>query len=140
METVTQEKTTHFVSVEQLPIASVAAERTPMATRWFPEKASARIYQPSRSVTSSAPRNNRGWRLAFERRTPPSIDPLMGWTGGDDTLTQLVLHFPTLERALRYAERQGLTYRVEGGPELSPGTFQAPAEPANDAVPEAVAA
>ncbi|CDX22193.1 hypothetical protein MPLB_230017 [Mesorhizobium sp. ORS 3324] len=34
----------------------------------------------------------------------------MGYTGGDDTLAQIELTFPTLESAVRYAERQGLTY------------------------------
>ena len=36
----------------------------------------------------------------------------MGYTGGDDTLTQVELNFPTLESAIRYAERQGLKYTV----------------------------
>jgi hypothetical protein len=30
----------------------------------------------------------------FERRSPPFIDPLMGWTGGKDPLVQLELRFP----------------------------------------------
>lgn len=41
------------------------------------------------------------------------IEPLMGYTGGDDTLTQVELSFPTLKSAIRYAERQGLTYVVQ---------------------------
>ena len=36
----------------------------------------------------------------------------MGWTGGDDPLTQVELRFPTLESAVAYARRQGLTYVV----------------------------
>jgi len=29
--------------------------------------------------------------LCFEPRTPPEIEPLIPWTGGDDTLTQVEL-------------------------------------------------
>jgi len=77
----------------------------------FPEAAVARIYQPGRSVATSA-RSRPGWRLVFERRTAPFIEPLMGYTGSRDTLTQVELSFPTLESAIRYAERQGLNYVV----------------------------
>ena len=77
----------------------------------FPEDAVARIYRPGRSVTTSA-RTGSAWRLAFERRTAPFIEPLMGYTGSGDTLTQVELSFPTLESAIGYAERQGLSYVV----------------------------
>lgn len=50
----------------------------------------------------------RNWRLVFERRRAPFIEPLMGHTGGDDTRAQVELDFPTLESAMRHAERQGL--------------------------------
>lgn len=77
----------------------------------LPQDAVARIYQPGRSVATSA-RSRPGWRLVFERRTAPFIEPLMGYTGSRDTLTQVELSFPTLESAIRYAERQGLSYVV----------------------------
>jgi hypothetical protein len=54
------------------------------------------------------------WKLRFERRSPPFIEPLMGWTGSDDTLTQVELTFPTVEAAIAYARRQGLTFVVHG--------------------------
>jgi hypothetical protein len=79
----------------------------------FPDDAVARIYKPSRAVTTSGTARTRGWRLVFARRTAPFIEPLMGYTGGDDTLTQVELSFPTLESAVRYAERQGLSYVVQ---------------------------
>lgn len=78
----------------------------------FPPDAVARIYRPSRSVMTSGKALTRHWILRFERRTPPFIEPLMGWTGGDDTLTQVELRFPSLESAVAYAQRQGLTYVV----------------------------
>lgn len=36
----------------------------------------------------------------------------MGWTGGDETLVQVCLTFPTREAAERYARREGLSYVV----------------------------
>jgi hypothetical protein len=62
---------------------------------------------------TSGKARTKGWRLTFERRTAPFIEPLMGWTGGDDTLTQIELSFPTRESAIRYAERQGLRYTLQ---------------------------
>jgi hypothetical protein len=56
----------------------------------------------------------KSWLLTFERRTVPYIEPLMGWTAGDDPLTQIELRFPTLESAIAYAKRQGLSYRLHG--------------------------
>jgi len=83
-----------------------------MGRSLFPEDAVARIDKASRSVTTSGKARTKGWRLTLERRTAPVIEPLMGWTGGDDTLTQVELDFPTRESAIRYAERQGLRYTV----------------------------
>lgn len=79
----------------------------------FPENAVARIFRPSRSVTTSGKARPKGWQLAFERRKAPFIEPLMGYTGSTETLTQVELEFPTLRSAIRYAERQGLTYVVQ---------------------------
>jgi hypothetical protein len=79
----------------------------------FPADAVARIFKPSRSVTTSGDARTKDWRLVFERRTAPFIEPLMGWTGGDDTLTQVELAFPTLDAAVRHAEREGLSYVVQ---------------------------
>ena len=48
----------------------------------FPPDTVAVIDRPSRSAMTSASANNRKWKLRFERRSPPVIEPLMGWTGG----------------------------------------------------------
>ncbi|MER8864207.1 ETC complex I subunit [Mesorhizobium sp. M0751] len=58
----------------------------------------------------------KGWRLVFERRAAPVIEPLMGYTASGDTLTQVELDFPTAQAAIDYAERQGLAYTVQGSP------------------------
>lgn len=80
----------------------------------IPPGAVAVIRRPSRSAMTSGKRGTREWVLSFERRTPPFIEPLMGWTGGDDTLVQVSLSFPRRAAAIAFAERQGLSYRLEG--------------------------
>jgi hypothetical protein len=79
--------------------------------------AEARIARRERAVTTSGQARTKQWVLRFERRSPPVIEPLMGWTGGDDTLaTQVELTFDALDEALGYAERQGLSYRIQNEP------------------------
>ena len=56
-----------------------------LAAHRFRKGAVARIFKPSRSTTSGKA-GTKGWRLRFERRTAPFIEPLMGWTGDEDTL------------------------------------------------------
>lgn len=92
----------------------------PLTAQPFPEDAHAVIYRPARSATTSGTAGTREWKLRFERRTPPFIEPLMGWTGGDDTLTQVELSFPSAESAIAYARRQGLQYTVHGMPQHKP--------------------
>lgn len=79
----------------------------------FPKGARAVIFRPARSAMTSGKARSRGWRLMFERRSAPYVEPLMGWTADDDPLTQVELSFPTLRSAIRYAERQGLPYIVQ---------------------------
>lgn len=76
----------------------------------FPADAQAVIYRVARSVMTSAPRRKEEWKLKFERRTPLSIEPLMGWTEDDDPLAQLELSFPSAEAAIAYARGQELQY------------------------------
>ena len=89
----------------------------------IPPDAVAVIHQPSRSAMTSGKRRTREWMLSFERRTPPFIEPLMGWTGGDDTLVQVSLSFPNRAAAIAFAERQGLSYRLEGPSVERAGSF-----------------
>ena len=56
-------------------------------------------------------RRNGRWNLFL--RTRGVADPLMGWTGGGDTQTQVKLFFDTSEEAIAYAERAGIQYDVE---------------------------
>lgn len=84
----------------------------PIGRSLFPRDAVAHIYRPARSAMTSGMARTRTWRLEFEPRSAPFIEPLMGWTSGDDTLRQVQLEFPTLNSAINYAERQGVAYVV----------------------------
>ena len=110
METITQ------VNTKPTPQAWPANDNRQLpATRRsiFPGDAVARICRASRSATTSGMARAKHWRLVFEPRRAPFLEPLMGHTGSDDTLAQVELAFPTLESAMRYAERQGLAYVVQ---------------------------
>ena len=70
------------------------------------------IHQPSRS-TRQAGRGGAGvWVIEFEPLWPPAIEPLMGWTGSRDPLSQLRLTFPDRDSAVAFATRQGWRYSV----------------------------
>lgn len=77
----------------------------------------ARIYQrPKNAMQSGRARTDR-WTLEFDPAEPQQPDPLTGWAGSGDVRNQLRLHFPTLEAAQAYAEKQGLAYHVVPAPE-----------------------
>jgi hypothetical protein len=86
----------------------------PFAQRTFPPDTTAIIFQPARSAMTSGKANTRRWKLRFEQRAAPFIEPLMGWTGATDTLSQVELDFPSAEAAVAYAKRQGLNFIVQG--------------------------
>jgi hypothetical protein len=71
------------------------------------------IYRPARSAMTSGRRRTKHWILRFERRRPQYIEPLMGSTADDDPVADVELRFDSLRSAIRYAERQGLSYRVQ---------------------------
>jgi ETC complex I subunit conserved region len=71
---------------EASPANDNRARPLAMGRSSFPEGTVARIFKPSRSVTTSGKAETKDWRLRFERRTAPFIEPPMGWTGDEDTL------------------------------------------------------
>ena len=110
--------------VELFESSSSSVGREASGLTWprgvFPEGAVACISRPAPSPVSSGRAHERRWILRFDRRSPPFVEPLMGWTGCADPLSQVELSFPSRESAVSYAERQGLTYRVESGAERRP--------------------
>ena len=78
----------------------------------------ARIFQrPKNAMQSGKARTNK-WQLEFEPVRAKKADPLTGWSGGADTLSdQVRLGFPTSEAAIAYCERHGWDYVVVPAPE-----------------------
>jgi hypothetical protein len=95
------------------PAAESPAPAPVRGVPWPPD-AQAVISRRRHAFTNSGRAGARQWVLRFERRTPPVIEPLIGWTAGDDTLTQIELAFGSRKEAVGYAEQQGLAYRIHG--------------------------
>jgi hypothetical protein len=74
---------------------------------------SARIYMPARTATQSGSARTKLWILEFDAEMPREVEPLMGWTSSGDMKSQIRLRFGSKEEAVAYAQRNGLTYRVE---------------------------
>ena len=53
----------------------------------------------------------KNWVLEFETKDP-SINPLMGWESSTDTLEEVVLKFPTKEKAIDYAKRNNISFTI----------------------------
>ncbi len=72
-----------------------------------------RIYRPSKNAMQSGRANLDKWALDYEQSSARSIDPLMGWTGAADPQSLLKLRFDSKDKAIAFAERKGLDYRVD---------------------------
>ena len=72
-----------------------------------------RIYRPAKNTMQSGRGNCRQWLVEFDPSDRKSPDPLMGWNGSRDTLSQLRLRFDSKEEAIAFAEREGHSYVVQ---------------------------
>ena len=72
----------------------------------------ARIFQQAKNAMQSGKAHAHKWVLEFESKARKQPDPLMGWSGGADTQTQVQLSFDSLDAARAYAERAGIAYHV----------------------------
>lgn len=72
----------------------------------------ARIYSPSKTAMQSGKAKTGLWVLEFDRDTPRTVEPLMGYTSSSDPLAQVRLKFETRDEAVAYAEKHGIAYRI----------------------------
>ncbi|WHQ46771.1 MAG: ETC complex I subunit [Candidatus Midichloria sp.] len=73
----------------------------------------ARIYQAFKSTTQSGKKLLGKWILEFTPQTKNFIEPVMGWTGGYDTLaSEVKLYFESKEAAINYAINASIEYEV----------------------------
>ena len=71
----------------------------------------AKIYKPSKTAMQSGRGKLKNWILEFETKDP-SINPLMGWETSSDTLEEVTLKFPTKEKAVEYAKKNNISYKI----------------------------
>ena len=71
----------------------------------------AKIYIPTKSAMQSGRGKQKKWILEFDIKDP-SINPLMGWETSTDTLEEVILKFPSKEKAIEYAENNNISYTV----------------------------
>ncbi len=71
----------------------------------------AKIYIPSKTAMQSGKGKLKSWILEFETKDT-RINPLMGWESSTDTLGSVSLKFSTKEKAIEYAKKNGISYKV----------------------------
>ncbi len=73
----------------------------------------ARIYQPAKTAMQSGRGKTQNWLLEFEPTRRQQLDPLMGWPGAGDTMSQVRLKFDTRDDAIAHAKRLELDFVVQ---------------------------
>ncbi len=73
----------------------------------------ARIFQPSKTPMQSGLANTQDWILEIAPETPPTADPLTGWTSSSDTTAWQRMFFASLDQAIGYAKKMELDFIVE---------------------------
>ena len=71
----------------------------------------AKIYIPAKTAMQSGRGKLKNWILEFITKDP-SINPLMGWETSTDTLEEVILKFPSKEKAIEYAKKNNISYKV----------------------------
>ena len=71
----------------------------------------AKIYIPAKTAMQSGRGKLKNWVLEFTTKDP-SINRLMGWETSSDTLEEVILKFPSKEKAVEYAEKNNISYNI----------------------------
>ena len=71
----------------------------------------AKIYIPAKTAMQSGRGKLKKWILEFEIKDP-ATNPLMGWESSTDTLDEVILKFPTKEKAIEYAKINDISYTL----------------------------
>ena len=71
----------------------------------------AKIYIPAKTAMQSGRGKLKSWVLKFETKDP-SINPFMGWETTSDTLEEVILKFPSKDKAIEYAKKNNISYNV----------------------------
>jgi hypothetical protein len=71
----------------------------------------AKIYIPTKTAMQSGMKNIKDWILEFKTQDP-TTSPLMGWESSKDTLKEIKLTFSTRDKAVNYAKKNNIEYKV----------------------------
>ncbi len=71
----------------------------------------AKIYIPAKTAMQSGRGKQKNWILEFDTKDP-KINPFMGWESSTDTLSEVILKFSSKEKAIEYAKRNSISYKV----------------------------
>ncbi len=70
-----------------------------------------KIYQPIKNPMQSG-KNKDYWLVEHEKSDSQFVEPLMGWTGSNNTKTELSLKFDNKKDAVLYAKRKNYEYTI----------------------------
>lgn len=71
----------------------------------------AKIYIPAKTAMQSGRGKQKKWVLEFVTKDT-ATNPLMGWESSTDTLDEVILKFPTKEKAIEYAKINDISYTL----------------------------
>lgn len=74
--------------------------------------ARALIFQRPALASPILQRDRPGWVVQFDSERPQHADPLTGWEGGANPISQVQVQFPSRESAIAYCEREGHEFVV----------------------------
>lgn len=80
----------------------------------------ARVVKLPRNNTQIGSVQRADWEILFEPAQERTIDPLMGWTGTSDTMSQVRLTFESQEAAVAYALKHGIEVVVQPAQDRKP--------------------
>ena len=72
----------------------------------------AKIYKPAKTSMQSGLGKTRKWVFEYQKQKDLIREPLMGWTGSQDTNEQVRLLFDDVDQAINYAKKNNIEYEV----------------------------
>ena len=71
----------------------------------------AKIYIPTKTAMQSGRGKTKTWILKFQTKDN-TVNPLMGWESGEDTMKEVILEFSSKDKAGEYAKNNNILYEV----------------------------
>ena len=72
----------------------------------------AKIYKPAKTSMQSGLGKTKKWVFEYQNQKDFIKEPLMGWTGSQDTNEQVKLLFEDIDQAINYAKKKKIDYEI----------------------------